>query len=229
MERPELLNMLLRQFSAPRYLEIGVHKAETLRLIEADERVAVDPMFQFDTKLTEFHQPPTSFFEVTSDRYFEQHVDVSRPFDVVFIDGLHSFEQTFRDFTNVMNVTSRSSFIVFDDIGPSDFVEAAPGEIFHKIHPLYPRTSTGWMGDVYKMMFMIETFFPFLQMRIPVEAPNQLVAWYVSHTRPVEKAMKKSMTEIAGAQFADLILSRPHFKPVPIATILEEYAMRAAA
>jgi hypothetical protein len=225
MLRHDLLNALLRQFPAPRYLEIGVHKAETFRFINSAERVAVDPMFMFDTEAADFGEPRPTYFPCASDQYFEQHVDVTRPFDVVFIDGLHTFEQTFRDFTNALNCTSASAFIVLDDIGPSDFVEAAPMELYHKIQPVYAPTTTGWMGDVFKMMFMIETFFPSVQAFIPAEAPNQLVTWKRARARSVETAMKKTVMDIATVQFADLILSRPHFVPASLEEIISKYSI----
>ena len=223
MVRHELLNTLLQLFPAPRYLEIGVQTAETFRFIKAAERAAVDPMLQFDRESPDFVQPPSVFFEIPSDQYFEKHADVSRPFDVVFIDGLHTFEQTFRDFTNVLGCTSRSSIIVLDDIAPGDFVEAAHMDTYLKIRQFYPE-NTGWMGDVFKMLFMIETFFPSIQMRVPAEARNQLITWRTPFARPIANSVMKSVAGVAGAQFADLVLSRPHFTPRPLAQIVQEYS-----
>jgi len=226
MQRHELLNILLEQINTPRYLEIGVHKGETFHFIKAVERVAVDPDFKFDPNSPEFAHPSARYFSCFSDVYFERHVDVERPFDVVFIDGLHTFEQTFRDFTNALRCTADHAIILLDDIAPSDFVEAAPMELYHKIQPIYAPHTTGWMGDVFKILFMLETFFPFVELRIPAEAPNQLVTWKRCRARSVQSAMKTSIMDVAGLQFADLILGRPHFTPVPLAQIIDEYHNR---
>jgi len=115
------INALAAATGARRYLEVGVNKGDTFLAVEMAERTAVDPKFRFDwqaaaTPATRFHQQP-------SDAFFAQCRD---RFDIVFLDGLHVFAQTFRDFCNVLDVTDERSLILIDDTVPDDIYSSWP-------------------------------------------------------------------------------------------------------
>ena len=75
----------------------------------------------------------TVFHEVASDAYF---APAARGFDIVFLDGLHVFAQTFRDFCNTLLVTHERSLILIDDTVPDDIYSSWP-------HPREARRSGG--------------------------------------------------------------------------------------
>ncbi len=67
-----------------------------LRLPRADARPARGPRSARATG--------TLYFPTTSDAFFERHGDRLAPFDVVFVDGLHTYEQSYRDVRNALAV-----------------------------------------------------------------------------------------------------------------------------
>ena len=150
------INHLAQKMQARRYLEIGVNLGDTFLAVEIADRTAVDPAFRFDWQA---HQnADTAFHPVPSDAYF---LDCDKTFDVVFLDGLHVFAQTFRDLCNALMVTHERSLILIDDTLPDDIYSSWP-------HPresrAFRRAAGGrggsWHGDVFKMVYAIHDFFP---------------------------------------------------------------------
>jgi hypothetical protein len=94
--RDAVLQGLLALFAAPSYLEIGVSKGVTFHRIQARRKVAVDPRFRFDVAAARKENPSASYHEVPSDVYFGTIVDPGERFDVIYLDGLHTAEQTLR-------------------------------------------------------------------------------------------------------------------------------------
>src|SRR4051812_7282923 len=95
-ERFERLNALAKIISASTYLEIGVAKGETFTRVDVPYKVGVDPKFRFNT--SECSDENVIFYEVTSDLFFSELASEHGPFDLIFLDGLHTFKQTFQDF-----------------------------------------------------------------------------------------------------------------------------------
>ena len=80
--------------NARTYLEIGVFKGLTLKDVEIADCAGVDPQFRVPAE--ELTGPSRTLVTDTSDAYFAG-LDRSTVFDIVFLDGLHTFEQTYRD------------------------------------------------------------------------------------------------------------------------------------
>ena len=97
------------------YLEVGVNRGETFLAVEIAEKTAVDPEFRFDWQAA---AGPGAVFH----RCRRTPVPrlPRRAFDIVFLDGLHVFAQTFRDFCDTLLVTHARSLIVIDDTVPDD-------------------------------------------------------------------------------------------------------------
>ena len=49
----------------------------------------------------------THFFKISSDEFFAHHPPPA-PFDIIFIDGLHTFEQALRDLLNSLLFAARA-------------------------------------------------------------------------------------------------------------------------
>lgn len=103
------------------YLEVGVEKGATFENVPLRLRVGVDPSPKFDLSTL---PPRADFFAGPSDSFFAQ-LDPAEQFDVVFLDGLHTFQQTYRDLINALEHCPRGIILV-DDVVPSDEVSAIP-------------------------------------------------------------------------------------------------------
>lgn len=169
------VDRIAQAVSARSYLEIGVAKGATFNALRFPRKIAVDPRFQFDP--IEFAEPGASFHQMTSDDYFT--IERSEVFDIIFLDGLHTFQQTFRDFCNALTRAHERTVWLIDDVLPVDVYSAWP----NAAESLSFRQRGGgegsaWHGDVFKLIFMIHDFFPTLSYRTIVGRGNpQAVVW----------------------------------------------------
>ena len=89
------INSLRNIIDAKNYLEIGVCTGKAFNKPDfAGTKVAVDPKFRFNTAI--YSNNRTQFFECTSDIF--EAFNQSAKFDIIFIDGLHTYEQPFRTY-----------------------------------------------------------------------------------------------------------------------------------
>ena len=106
---------------AERYLEIGLALGYTFENVQAPVRWGVDPNPRFNVKRL---PPGTHVAVMTSDDFFD-NIDPCEKFDVVFLDGLHTFRQTYRDLVKAFRVCPHG-VILIDDVVPSDEISAMP-------------------------------------------------------------------------------------------------------
>jgi hypothetical protein len=176
------VNTLAHLLNGRRYLEIGVENGGTFRGVEMAERTGVDPVFLFDTSslADEF----TRFVPKTSDEFFATE-PLFPSYDVIFIDGLHTFEQVVRDLSNVLLRTHRRSVIILDDTVPSDVYSALPEQSMAiKYRKAAGGSGGSWHGDVFKTVFYIHDFWPSLNYRTIVDASNpQTLVWRANGVR----------------------------------------------
>jgi hypothetical protein len=173
------LNSLLSAIPSPtRYLEVGVETGQTFFEVGADFKTAVDPQFLFDRE-TAPNGDSIEYFEITSDSFF---CDAKRDFkyDLVFLDGLHTWEQTYRDFCNALLITHERSIILLDDIFPTD-VFSCNRDQFEAVMMRQIMTgdpSNAWHGDTYKIIPLIRTFHPLLSYcTIITDGNPQALVW----------------------------------------------------
>ncbi|CAH0280820.1 class I SAM-dependent methyltransferase [Roseomonas sp. CECT 9278] len=195
------VNALAARLGARRYLEIGVQKGHTFRTVTIEQRVGVDPRFQFDTAAVA--NETTTLHAMTSDRFFAEAAG-TRPFDIVFIDGLHVFEQVVRDLTNAVAWTGWDSAILIDDTIPIDVYSALPVQR----DAIRMRQQAGgrggqWHGDVFKIAFLIHDFFPFLDYRTIDGTDNpQTLCWRAQG--PARTPVFNSLERISRLTWFDL-------------------------
>jgi hypothetical protein len=160
------------------YVEIGVAKGSTFNRVAFPRKVAVDPTFRFNVE--EFQEDGVEFVQKTSDDFFLTR-DPPATFDLVFLDGLHRFEQTFRDFCNSLSCAHSRTVWLIDDVWPVD--------VFSSLHDYADAVdfrrkagvtahAYGWHGDVYKVVLMIHDFFPSLSyVTISTGGNPQTIVW----------------------------------------------------
>lgn len=133
----DLLSALHRELEPSFYLEIGVRHGASLALARCPA-VGVDPAPEITVAL-----PPTaSVVALTSDDFFDGPSRNRLPEapDLVFIDGMHLFENALRDFMNVERLAAPGTLIVIDDVFPSHPAQASRS-----------RRTRVWTGDVWKL------------------------------------------------------------------------------
>lgn len=137
----EVLNRVIGCVGATSYLEIGVENGRTFAAIECARKHGVDPIRRFSLKGCD---PGTEFFHGTSDEFFATVLpDVS--FDVIFIDGLHTYSQSLSDLKHAfMHLRAGTGVILLDDVVPCNEAASRPVQ---EVSP--------WMGDVYKTVFQV--------------------------------------------------------------------------
>jgi tetratricopeptide (TPR) repeat protein len=166
---PSYREVLARVHEALRpraYLEIGVEHGTSLALaVHSRQVVGVDPV----------PRPPARalpagarLFHMTSDAFFERYscADVfgEAAVDLAFIDGMHWFEYTLRDFGNVERWCGAGSTIVLHDCLPPHAVAAAR-----------ERRSNFWVGDTWKALECLLERRPDLNVTIVPCFPSGLV------------------------------------------------------
>ena len=91
LTRIQIINSLIKKNNYKTYLEIGVNTPAqpgySHTSVEIDTKHGVDP--NVDTT-----------FKMTSDDFFVQN---KNSYDIVFVDGLHIFDQAHRDIVNSLN------------------------------------------------------------------------------------------------------------------------------
>ena len=161
---------------ASRYLEVGVYGGATFLNVQLPSKDAVDPAFQFDP--TPFASSSVRFFQMPSDEFFTSTHPKSH-YDVIFLDGLHTFEQTFRDVLATLPLSHERTVWLIDDTLPSDPYSALPDQV----HSYTERQKAGvpgnpWHGDVYKVICAIHDFCPNLNFATIVDHGNpQTLVW----------------------------------------------------
>jgi len=125
--RTAVINALINRRGYVDYLEIGCGADNNFDAVAIANKIGVDPV-------------SGGTHRMTSDEFFERHRLMS--FDLVFIDGLHTYIQARRDLFNAMKQLRLDGAIVLHDMLPT---------AWHEQH--MPRCSMTWMGDVWKLGF----------------------------------------------------------------------------
>lgn len=129
--RLELIQKILKKVNAKTYLEIGCDKDQIFKHIICDKKVGVDPIRGGNLRMT-------------SDEYFSNHRDT---FDVIFIDGLHHYEQVTRDVDNALQCLNEHGYIIIHDMLPVYEDETSMPDPIKSPHSRY------WLGDVWRLSF----------------------------------------------------------------------------
>lgn len=152
------LNGLAKRMKNPRrFLEIGVAQGLTLEQVRVTEKWGVDPHPQFDTE----NIPSGIHFYAQESNEFFRHLARDSEFDLIFLDGLHTWQQTYTDLLNSLNHSHSGTIILIDDIVPDDELAAFPDWN----EALRMKSEAGiedgrWQGDVFKVLLVIRDLHP---------------------------------------------------------------------
>jgi hypothetical protein len=124
--RIALVNMLVGKTKGVNtsYLEIGCARNALFDSVASLHKVGVDPV-------------SGGTHRMTSDEFFSGN---EQTFDVVFIDGLHEYQQVKRDALNALRVVEVGGWIAFHDFLPASWLQEH-----------VPRINEAWTGDCWKL------------------------------------------------------------------------------
>ena len=126
--RKAIVNRLLAATGGDDYLEIGCAGNDLFDAVAATRKVGVDPQ-------------RGGTHRQTSDAFFETWT--GGPFDVVFIDGLHIYDQVRRDLDGALRRLRPGGWIAMHDMLPRDWLEEHVPQI----------QTRRWTGDGWKVAF----------------------------------------------------------------------------
>jgi hypothetical protein len=129
--RIEILQKIINQQNFNKYLEIGCDRNENFSKINIPNKIGVDPL-------------RGGTLRMTSDEFFRNNKE---NFDLIFLDGLHTYEQTIVDINNSLEAINQNGVIVIHD--------CLPKKIWNQI---VPRIYGHWNGDVWKAIVHARTY-----------------------------------------------------------------------
>ena len=129
--RTEIIQKIINKQAYKNYLEIGCDNDENFSKVYIDNKVGVDPL-------------KGGTLRMTSDEFFKNNKDY---FDIIFLDGLHTYEQTIKDIDYSLKVLNDKGVIIIHD--------CLPKKIWNQI---VPRMYGHWNGDVWKAIVHSRTY-----------------------------------------------------------------------
>ena len=121
--RWDLIKYLINKNGYSDYLEIGCDQDQLFSKIEIKNKIGVDPV-------------SGGTIRKTSDEFFKEN---DKKFDIIFIDGLHTYKQVKKDILNSVDCLKENGIILVHDCMPDSLSKQA-----------VPRYRMIWNGDVWK-------------------------------------------------------------------------------
>ena len=202
----EVMRQLSHKRSTRRYLEIGVNEGFLLQHIVAETAVGVDPQFSLN-KNPMPNKKRLFLYQVPSDAFFETETTATfgGPFDLAFLDGLHTFEFLLRDFFNAERMCAAGSLIALHDCLPLN-AEMADRNFRRSLESGRNTSFPGyWTGDVWKIIPILKRYRPDLRLVFVDAPPSGLV--FVTNLDPASTVLKAGYLDIVAA-FRDVPNSR---------------------
>jgi hypothetical protein len=129
--RIHIIKEIIKRENYKDYLEIGCDNDENFSQVDIENKIGIDPL-------------KGGTLRMTSDQFFKNN---KKNFDMIFLDGLHTYEQTIKDIDNSLKVLNNKGVILIHD--------CLPKKIWNQI---VPRIYGHWNGDVWKAIVHSRTY-----------------------------------------------------------------------
>lgn len=129
--RINIIQKIIDKQKYSNYLEIGCDNDENFSKVIIKNKIGVDPL-------------KGGTLRMTSDEFFREN---KKKFDLIFLDGLHTYEQTIKDIDNSLKFINTNGVILIHD--------CLPKKIWNQI---VPRIYGHWNGDVWKAIVHSRTY-----------------------------------------------------------------------
>lgn len=152
MDRISIIQSLIDANKFSSYLEIGVNRGYCFFNLRCKNKTGLDPRFEIPLwrkwlyAIKNATNLKNNYIEKTSDDFFKTN---KKSFDIILIDGLHTFHQSYQDIINSLKVLNPNGFILLHDCSPISAASAQDVESITeaKKHPDY---AGDWSGAVWK-------------------------------------------------------------------------------
>ena len=121
--RWDLIEYLINKYKYSDYLEIGCDQDQLFSKVRIKNKTGVDPISGGNIRKT-------------SDEFFREN---KNKFDIIFIDGLHTYNQVKKDILNSISCLKDEGIVLVHDCMPDSLSKQA-----------VPRYRMSWNGDVWK-------------------------------------------------------------------------------
>ena len=142
---------------------------------------------------------------MTSDDYFAS-IGPSTCFDLAFIDGLHTYEQAYRDVIHRLDHLD-DGVLLIDDTVPDDEITANPDQL--EAAALRGKRSTEWLrwhGDVWKVVAAIDRLHPELALATITTGENaQTIVWRTTSDRRLSEPSSDALAAIGALGYAEVL------------------------
>jgi hypothetical protein len=158
VSRVQLIQHAVNRLRARRYLEIGVADGQCFCAVQVAAKVGVDPVPPEPAVVRELGRPGVSYHALTSDDFFAQAAPtvLADGVDVVFIDGLHTDGQAYRDCVNALRYLAPGGLILMHDNLPISAAEACPAPSYDEAWRMNGQDWSGfWTGDGWKAILRV--------------------------------------------------------------------------
>lgn len=152
----QVIQRAIDGLGARTYLEIGVSDGTCFCTVSAPDKIGVDPIEESPKITLETKRAGARYFSQSSDAFFENTARgvLAGGVDVVFIDGLHTYAQAYRDCINSLVYLNPRGLILLHDCLPKSELEARVAENLDDAARLNSGSSWdgSWTGDVWKVI-----------------------------------------------------------------------------
>ncbi|MFZ1809270.1 MAG: class I SAM-dependent methyltransferase [Cyclobacteriaceae bacterium] len=231
MKRTHVINAILEKKNRhTSYLEIGVRNGNCFFQINANRRIAVDPEFVIGkrTYFNAYRSQPLkwlkdSFYSLTSDEYFERKAKSKPKATAILIDGLHTYEQSYRDVQSSLNILEEDGVIVMHDCNPKSEAEAFPTDSYESaLNSNLPGWRNVWCGDVWKTVLHLQTQ-PNLEVCV---LDTDFGLGLVRKSTKPEPQLVMDVAGIKNLSYADLAANRESWLNLKSKDYLQEFLSR---
>lgn len=229
-DRIKIIQRLIRATDAKNYLEIGVNNGACFLRLKAAHKMAVDPAFKIPAgrKLKYFVKNAANFnnhyFEQTSNDFFASKKETLRNHKpkVVFVDGLHTYEQSLKDVINSLDHLEPGGVILMHDCNPLTEEAAYPADSINHAKVELREYQGIWNGDVWKAIVHMRSLHPELEVFV-LDCDHGIGV--VRRGKPHD-TLSYSAAQIKQLSYKDLELNRTRFLNLKSPDFLDGFIKR---
>jgi len=203
MKIPEIVSKLIGETKEKRYLQIGGLRRGVFAAVQGTCKVGVGVDLIPLNCSGEFIYHKTS-----SDDFFSCAKSSCTKYDVIFLDGLKKYQQTYRDIINALDILAQDGIIVVPNCNPRTEFMATPYDQYSKIdQKVKLANGLAYVGDVWKAIVELRSTRNDL---LVITFNIEFGCACIKKGGP-ESMLDLSHEEIARLSYSEMILNKEYF------------------